>query len=106
MYTISLALRLVQLLFLQIIAPVPILSSISTKKDNALNTWIKQCVTTYLDVFMRMFIVYLVILIENIIMSGGVAPLPDTNFMTNGVGSTINMLSLTCLLYTSPSPRD
>lgn len=95
MYTISLALRLVQLLFLQIIAPVPILSSISTKKDNALNTWIKQCVTTYLDVFMRMFIVYLVILIENIIMSGGVAPLPDTNFMTNGVGSTINMLSLT-----------
>lgn len=95
MYTISLALRLVQLLFLQIIAPVPILSSISTKKDNALNTWIKQCVTTYLDVFMRMFIVYLVILIENIIMSGGVAPLPDTNFMINGVGSTINMLSLT-----------
>ena len=95
MYTISLALRLVQLLFLQIIAPVPILSSISTKKDNALNTWIKQCVTTYLDVFIRMFIVYLVILIENIIMSGGVASLPDTNFMTNGIGSTINMLSLT-----------
>lgn len=58
MYCISLGTRYVQLIFLQVIAPIPIMSYLSTDKDNMFSKWVKQCTTTYLDVFIRLVIVH------------------------------------------------
>ena len=58
MYCISLGTRYIQLIFLQIVAPVPIMGYLSTEKDNMFSKWVKQCTTTYLDVFIRLVIIH------------------------------------------------
>lgn len=55
-YTFSIGVRVIQLAFLQIIAPVPIISYVLPNGEEKLKTWVKQCVTTYLDLFIRIFI--------------------------------------------------
>lgn len=67
MYTITLGVRVVKLAFLRIIAPVPILSYLSPKKDTAFQRWIKQCVTTYLDLFIRLAIIYFAMYLISVI---------------------------------------
>lgn len=68
-YVLDLGTRYIQLLFLQIIAPVAIISSITPQKDSMLKKWAKQCSTTYLDVFIRLAILYFMLLIVSILSS-------------------------------------
>ena len=56
-YCIQVGSRVVQLAYLQIIAPVPILSYISDP-DGSFKKWLKQCTTTFLDLFLRLAIIY------------------------------------------------
>lgn len=56
-YCIQTAVRVIQLAYLQLIAPVPILSYISDP-DGAFKKWLKQCSTTFLDLFIRLSIIY------------------------------------------------
>lgn len=67
MYTIDVGTRYAQLIFLQVISPVAIISYISPKKDNMFSKWTKQCITTYLDLFIRLAIIYFVLLIIEIL---------------------------------------
>ena len=68
-YVLDLGTRYIQLLFLQIIAPVAIISSITPQKDSMLKKWAKQCSTTYLDVFIRLAIIYFMLLIVSVLGS-------------------------------------
>lgn len=56
LYCMDLAVRYVQLIFLQLIAPVAAISYIAPQKDGLLKKWTKQVTTTYLDVFVRIAI--------------------------------------------------
>lgn len=58
-YCIQIGVRVVQLAYLQLIAPIPILSYISDP-EGSFKKWIKQCTTTYLDLFIRLAIIYFV----------------------------------------------
>lgn len=66
-YCIQVATRVIQLAYLQLIAPVPILSYISDP-EGAFKNWIKQCTTTYLDLFIRLAIIYFIITVSTIIL--------------------------------------
>jgi len=70
LYCIDLGTRYGQLLFLQIMAPVSIISYISPKKDNMFSKWTKQCITTYIDLFIRMAIINFILLIIDVLWSG------------------------------------
>lgn len=67
LYCIDLGTRVAQLAFLQIIAPIPIIGYLSPKKDNIFSKWVKQCTTTYLDLFLRMILIYFVLFLCNVI---------------------------------------
>ena len=67
-YCIQVAARVVQLAYLQLIAPVPILSYISDP-DGAFKKWTQQCLTTYLDLFIRLAIIYFIIVLAGQILS-------------------------------------
>ena len=69
LYCIDMGVRFVQLLFLQIIAPVAAIRYIIPQKDSMLNKWIKQVATTYLDVFIRYAVLYFMLLIMSILSS-------------------------------------
>lgn len=66
MFTIQITIRVIQLAYLQLIAPVPILSYISDP-EGAFKKWINQCTTTFLDLFIRLAIIYFVIYLSNYI---------------------------------------
>lgn len=58
---LDIAIRAVKLMVLQVIAPIPIISYIDPKsqKDGAFNGWIKNCISTYLDLFLKLAIIFL-----------------------------------------------
>lgn len=63
MYVIDAGTRVAQLTFLQIIAPIPIISYLSPKKDGMFEKWYKQCLSVYLGLFIRLAIIYFVLLL-------------------------------------------
>lgn len=67
LYTVDVATRYAQLIFLQIMSPIAIIGYISPKKDGIFNKWLKQCTTTYLDLFIRLSIIYFVLLIIDVL---------------------------------------
>ena len=94
-YTIATGARIVQLMFLELIAPIPIISYISSKKENGFTNWVKQCITTYMDLFIRMAILYLSILMIQLIMADG----KDTMInQTVGTGSSGHLIYLILIL--------
>jgi len=68
MYCMEAGRVIIQFMFLQIIAPIPVLSYIAPGKDGMFQKWTRQCVTTYLDMFIRLFIMYLVLMVADILL--------------------------------------
>jgi len=73
-FCFDIALRSVKLGFLQLIAPIPIISYIDPKsgKDGIFKKWTKECVKTYFDLFVRLIAIYFAIYVISIIGSLGV----------------------------------
>lgn len=70
-YCIDLAVRMVKLALYQLIAPLPILLRI-VPQDTAkkvFDNWIKATLSTYLEVFIRLGILYFVVLIINVFVT-------------------------------------
>lgn len=66
-YTIQVGVRVIQLAYLQIIAPVPIMMYITPQGEDKLKKWGQQCLTTFLDFFLRTMIIYFaVFVLQNI----------------------------------------
>lgn len=59
-FCFDIALRMVKLGFLQLIAPIPIVSYIDPKsgKDGMFSKWVKECIKTYLSLFIRLAAVF------------------------------------------------
>lgn len=59
-FCIQIGIRVFKLAFLQLIAPIPILSYIS-EPEGSFKKWIQQCGATFIDLFIRLVIIYFVI---------------------------------------------
>lgn len=68
-FCIDIAVRSVKLGFLQMIAPIPIISYVDPKsgKDGMFKKWTNMCVKTYLDLFIRLFALFFGIYIISLI---------------------------------------
>ena len=73
LYCIDVGVRWVQLLYLQLIAPIPILGYITPKKDGIFQHWVKQCTTTYLDLFLRVAIINIILLLCDTLLKSKIA---------------------------------
>lgn len=86
LYCIDVGVRWAQLLYLQLIAPIPILGYMSPKKDGIFQKWVKQCFTTYLDLFIRVAIINLILLLCDILLKarfdGGIVPEGTTGLIS------------------------
>lgn len=64
LFCVDISVRSVKLSFLQLIAPIPLISKIDPKKgDKVFGNWMKECTTTYLDVFIRLLAIYFALFI-------------------------------------------
>ena len=73
-FTLDIAIRAIKLAILRLIAPIPVISYIepkSSKDGGMFSSWVKALTSTYLDLFLRLAIVYFVIfLIQDMIVNG------------------------------------
>lgn len=66
-YSIDLGIRVVKLGFYQLIAPVPIGFRIIPKKKSVYDNWLKQTINTFVEVFIRLIIVYFAVFAISIV---------------------------------------
>lgn len=61
--TIDVAVRLFKMIVLEMLAPIPIMSYIDPKsqKDGAFQNWVKELTKTFLDIFVKLGLIYLVL---------------------------------------------
>ena len=64
-FCVQIAVRTVKLGFLQLVAPIPIMSYVDPKssQNGAFSNWVKLCVSTYLELFIRIAALSFVVLI-------------------------------------------
>ena len=72
-FTVDIAVRAIKLAVLRLVAPVPIISYVNPPKQGggAFDNWIKSLISTYVDLFVRLGIVYFVLFLIQMIMNGG-----------------------------------
>ena len=73
-YCVDVAVRVFKLIILQLIAPIPIISYIDPKasKDGAFNKWIKMVISVWVDLFIKLGVVYFVMLVISELFTSGV----------------------------------
>ena len=107
MFCFEIAVRTIKLGFLELIAPIPIISYIDPKtKEKSFNGWVKNCVSCYLDLFIRLLALYFAIFIISSIASGEITYSESSLY----AGSTVSGLPLLfiiigALMFASQVPK-
>lgn len=71
-FCIDAAVRVVKLSVLQLMAPIPVFSYIDPKSEKAFNNWIKECISTYLSLFIRLASIFLAIYVIYLFQKNGI----------------------------------
>ncbi|MGN0973732.1 MAG: conjugal transfer protein TrbL family protein [Bacilli bacterium] len=102
LFTFDVAIRGIKLGILRLIAPIPAISYIDPKssKDGAFANYIKTLMSTYLDLFLRLAIIYVVILLISAIAGDNTTVISGT---TNTVGKVIIIIAL--LFFAGQAPK-
>lgn len=58
-FLIDVAIRSIKLSILRLISPIPVISYMANEKDQILNNWAKNLINTYVDLFVRLAIIFL-----------------------------------------------
>ena len=84
-FTLDIAVRAIKLALLRLIAPIPIISYISTgqEKDGAFGNWVKTLTSTYLSLFIRLIIIYFGIYLIILLRNGELVTWVDTSVLAN-----------------------
>lgn len=57
-FLFDIAIRVIKLMFMELIAPIPIISNMIPKKNNMLTGWMKATVSAYVSLFIRIAVIY------------------------------------------------
>lgn len=101
-YTLMAGVRVIQLVFLRIVAPMAILTYMSPKKDTMFSKWLKMCTTTYLDLFIRMAIIYFAIFIIQALMGGNGIALQNQGYQHQWIVDIVMIIAL--LIFAKKAP--
>ena len=89
-FCFDIATRAIRLLILQVLSPVAIISSVDpTSSNERLNEWGKECLTTYLSLFIRLAIIFIIIEFINVIT--GVIFAKDIYYSSLQASNTMNI---------------
>lgn len=104
-FCFDIAVRSIKLGFLNVIAPIPIISRIDPKKGKeTFDKWVKICVSTYLDLFIRLLAIYFAVFV--------ISQVIDLKFVSLETGSDKNVsafvkifIILGALLFAKQFPK-
>ena len=103
-FCVDIAIRAIKLAVLRLIAPIPIISYINPKssENGSFANWVKMVTTTYLDVFIRLSIIYFVIFIINSIIKNGI----DINMVDPIIsGFTVIFIIVGLFFFAGQAPK-
>lgn len=98
MYCISVGMRVIQLVVLQIISPAVIICYLSPKKENTFTKWLKMYFATYVDVFIRIAIIDFVVLLSGLILETNNISSDSGVVATSGMKFWIQVFMIMALL--------
>ena len=105
--TIKVGIRLFKMFILEMVAPIPIMSYMDPKssKDGAFAAWTKQLLSTFLDIFVRLGVVYVVLLLLSALADGNL--LDPASMPTNPVRKAYLMvfLIIALLMFAKDAPN-
>lgn len=95
-FSIDIAVRALKLAVLRLLAPIPIISYLdpNQEKKGAFANWVKILTATYLDLFIRLAIIYFVIFLMNDIRDNGVILGTDNDTFMNVIVFIVICLGL------------
>jgi len=104
-FTIDVAVRAIKLAILRMIAPIPIISYIDPKseKDGAFGNWTKSLISTYIDLFIRLAIIYFGAYIIQTIFTGGIE-LPNSGDGIVNAFATVALI-IGVLIFMKQAPK-
>lgn len=72
-YCFDMALRMIKLVFYQLIAPIPVFARVipDTKLSGSFNEWIKVTLACYFEVYVRIFVLYFVVFLCTTMLKSG-----------------------------------
>lgn len=103
-FCVDIAIRAIKLAVLRLIAPIPIISYINPKssENGSFANWVKMVTTTYLDIFIRLSIIYFVIFIINSIIKDGI----DINMVDPIIsGFTVIFIIIGLFFFAGQAPK-
>lgn len=109
-FCIDIAIRAVKLSFLQLIAPIPVISYIDQKKgEKIFQNWVSECVKTYLDVFIRLIVIYFAVFLIGEIVKSGIGQYDaEGNAVFGGDGIdffTLSFIYIGILMFANQLPK-
>lgn len=109
-YAVDVSIRVFKLIILQVIAPIPIISYMDPKssKDGAFNKWVKMVISVWLDLFIKLGIIYFVMLvISELISSQVISNLTRELFGNNGPRGGLVLIALIVglLFFAKDAPK-
>lgn len=104
-YCLDIGLRVAKLAFYELVAPISIVTFIDGKKDGPFNNWLKSTVSTFLDLLIRLIIIYFIIFIidKGLPELLKIDSLKSYDFFTRNFAKAIVMLGL--LMFATQAPK-
>ena len=86
-FCFDMAVRVVKLMFFQIIAPIPVVCRVipGGKMKDVFSTWTKKTISTFIDVFIRIFIMYIGVFVITAVIKNWDNIMLESN-LTSGLG--------------------
>ena len=86
-FCMDVALRSIKLAFLQLIAPIPIISYVDPKsgKDGLFKKWVDMCVKTFLSLFIRLLALYFAVYIIGKVADLKMVDIIDGSYVSSGL---------------------
>lgn len=105
-FTVDIAVRAIKLAVLRLIAPIPILSYVDPKsqKDGAFGNWTKSLISTYIDLFIRLAIIYFgAFLIQSLFSSGTFAGINSGNVFVDALSTVVIIIGILIFMKQAPA---
>lgn len=105
-FTIDVAVRALKLAILRLIAPIPIISYIDPKseKDGAFGNWLKALISTYVDLFIRLAIIFFgAFIIQSLFSEGTFDSIKSGNALVDIFSKIAIILGLLVFMKQAPT---
>ncbi len=99
-FCLDLGIRLFKLAFYQIMAPIPIMMQVIPEKKSVFGNYVKKTLMTFMEVFVRLFIMYAISFFVSIITDGNLQLMSDENL--NLVAKIVIFLGLFAFAKQAP----